>query len=145
MDQTAAAAALVAEDYNDIKEEGEAERLKTKIAALRQPSLHRATHPRRSTAARAGSAASLAALTSEISTERTVVTININFKKQHQSGAGAVDPIKKQNVSSAHTSSHDDGAAEVSTVGLVGWWHASDVRLVCFSSRKLHHMSVNPE
>ena len=40
---------------------GDHDDVEVKVAALRRPTLHRATHPRRSTAARAGSAASIAA------------------------------------------------------------------------------------
>ena len=73
------------------------------------------------------SPASLAALTSEISTEHTVVTIDIKFKKQGQSAADNNDADDTlQNLFSAHTSSYD-GAAGISTAGLVGWWHASDL------------------
>ena len=81
----------------------------------------------------AASAASLAALTSEISTERTAVTIDIKFKTQGRPGAdAAVDPPTRSS-SSARSDSTDDGAADVPTAGLVGWWHASDVRLFVFS------------
>ena len=90
----------------------------------------------------AASAASLAALTSEISTERTAVTIDIKFKTQGRPAAAAaaaaatadaaVDPHIR-NSSSAHSDvSTDDGAADVPTSGLVGWWHASDVRQFVF-------------
>ena len=82
----------------------------------------------------AASPASLAALTSEISTERTAVTIDIKFKTQGRPAAAdaAVDPHIR-NSSSAHSDvSTVDGAADVPTAGLVGWWHASDVRLFVF-------------
>ena len=86
----------------------------------------------------AASAARLAALTSEISTERTAVTIDIKFKTQGRPAAAApaladaaVDPPTRSS-SSARSDSTDDGAADVPTAGLVGWWHASDVRLFNF-------------
>ena len=89
----------------------------------------------------AASAASLAALTSEISNERTTVNVDITFKKQGQPTAAAAGDTTTD-LFSSHSSSgvvagsgggdSPDGPEADSVVGLTGWWHASDVRIHCF-------------